>query len=611
MTAFMTYVNEQRGLAFTCYEDLYAWSIGSLADFWESLAQFAKIAFDKAATDIFKPNDGMWNAQFFVGSHLNYAKHCLRRRDEGIALTYYDEGGFVREYTFAALYLQVAACQRLLREAGVKRGDVVAGIVSNIPEAVIIMLATTAMGAIWSACSPEFGAPAILDRLTQISPKVMFCVTSYEFKGVMVDVSQKVAHCREALLSLQKTWVMDKDFLFVPQNGDEVIFESLPFDHPLIILYSSGTTGRPKCIVHGHGGTLLQHTKELMLHTDLKVNDRLMYVTTCGWMMWNWMVSSLAVGATVVLYNGSPLYPTVYQLWSVASHAGVNVFGASAKYLSLLEKSGAKPMEHFDLTAIKTILSTGSPLMSDSYDYVYGSIKTDVCLSSISGGTDIISCFALGCPLLPVYRGEIQCRGLGMAVEVWDETGHAVRDTKGELVCVKPFPSQPIGFWGDVNKEKYRHTYFEKYAGVWTHGDYAMLTSNGSIVIFGRSDAVLNPGGIRIGTAEIYRVVERFSAILEALAVGQQQNGDERVLLFVMLKPEQTLTPDLIASLKRALREQASPRHVPAEIIAVPDFPRTVNGKVSEVAVSRVVNGLPVTNADALMNPEVLTVFLP
>lgn len=608
MWQFMMHVNAHHGLNMHDYNALYAWSIASLSDFWQSFALFAKISWDTVPTRILEPAQPMWDARFFPDGQLNYARHCLMRRDHCPAVMHYDETGHVRTLSFDALYQEVAACQRLLRESGVQRGDVVAGVLPNIPEAIIVMLATTAMGAIWSSCSPEFGVSALMDRLAQICPKVFFYVKTYRFKGQTIDVADNMARCLAGLPSVQHAWSLDEGDTFHPQD-QPVVFEVVPFNHPLCILYSSGTTGKPKCIVHGHGGTLLQHMKELSLHTDLQKDERLLYVTTCGWMMWNWMVSGLSVGACIVLYEGSPLYPTAMHLWEIVSQADVHVLGVGAKYLSILEKQEVMPCNRVPLPSLHTLLSTGSPLMPGSFAYVYEAVKSDICLSSISGGTDIISCFVLGCPLLPVRCGEIQCRGLGMAVEVWDAQGHAVCDEQGELVCVKSFPSQPIGFWNDANKQKYRETYFKKFPNVWTHGDYAMLTGNGSIVIFGRSDATLNPGGIRIGTAEIYNVVERFDAIQEALAIGRKTEGDERVLLYVLLKPGRLLTPVLVDSLKQALHDDASPRHVPHAIIAVPDFPRTVNGKLSEMAVAQVVNGLPVQNEDALLNPEALRYF--
>lgn len=580
--AFMTKVSNETGLSLYHYQDLYDWSIHHSDEFWSAVAEFTGIEVN------------------------NYAQHLLKHPDETLAILAYTEEGLQSTLTRAQLYQRVQRAQAWLKSVGVTREEVVAAVLPNVPEAIIFMLATTALGAIWTSCSPDFGLPALIDRFSQVTPKVLITSPGYIHKGKQIDLHEKNAALHQALPSVQAVHQIDQDLV---ETDEPLTFESLPFDHPAFILYSSGTTGLPKCIVHGHGGTLIQHMKELILHTDLKAGDRLLYLTTCGWMMWNWMVSALGTGASLVLYEGSPLYPRTESLLDLLSQAQVTVFGTSAKFLSTWEKAGVKAQGSEALSTVRTILSTGSPLMPSTFEYVYRDLKSDLCLSSISGGTDIISCFALGCPVLPVYSGELQCRGLGMAVEIWDESGHPVVEQMGELVCVKPFPSMPLKFWSDPDDIKYRKAYFSRFEGVWTHGDYAMLKTNGGLTIFGRSDAVLNPGGVRIGTAEIYRQVETLPAITEALAVGLNHEGDQDILLFVILAPGYTLTEDLIEEIKLRLRQNASPRHVPKKIIAVKDFPRTINGKISEIAVTKILNHQPLDNLGALANPEVLVQF--
>jgi acetoacetyl-CoA synthetase len=506
-------------------------------------------------------------------------------------------------------------------------GDRVAGYLPNIPEAAIAMLAATSLGAIWSSCSPDFGVHGVLDRFGQIGPKVLFTADGYFYAGKCIDSLAPVAEVLAKIPAIQRVVVVpyvnsEPDvarlgaasskavrFDAFGESGIALQFAQMPFNHPLYILYSSGTTGVPKCIVHGAGGTLLQHQKEHLLHTDVERTDRLFYFTTCGWMMWNWLMSGLATGATLVLYDGSPFHPDAGVLWRMAQEEGVTIFGTSAKYISALEKSSFVPAREVDLGALRTLLSTGSPLLPDGFDYVYGSIKSDVLLASISGGTDIVSCFALGCPVRPVHRGEIQCRGLGMAVDIFDDARRPVRGERGELVCTAPFPSMPVGFWNDPDGVKYRAAYFERFPGVWHHGDYAALTEHDGIVIYGRSDAVLNPGGVRIGTAEIYAAVESLTEIIEALAIGQDWLGDVRVVLFVRIKPGVVLDEGLKKKIRDTIRVHTTPRHVPAKIIAVPDIPRTLSGKLTELAVRNVVHGLPVKNVDALANPQALEHF--
>jgi acetoacetyl-CoA synthetase len=523
------------------------------------------------------------------------------------------------------LYEQAMRAAGALRAAGVGPGDRVAGFLPNIPETVIAMLATTSLGAIWSSCSPDFGLQGVLDRFGQIEPKVLFAADGYLYNRRRFDCLERVSHVLENVPAIQRVVVVPytndrlsfeslrgastwEEFLSSGDRGES--FEQLPFDHPLYIMYSSGTTGPPKCIVHGAGGTLIQHLKEHLLHTDLRRQERIFYFTTCGWMMWNWLASALASGAAVVLYDGSPFHPGPGQLFDMAEQERINVFGTSAKYIAAAEKAGVEPVRTHDLPELRAILSTGSPLAPESFDYVYRSVKKDVCLSSISGGTDIISCFALGNPSGPVYRGELQARGLGMRVEVFDEEGQALPPgQKGELVCTGPFPSMPVGFWNDPDGSKYSAAYFERFPGVWRHGDYCELTERGGMIIWGRSDAVLNPGGVRIGTTEIYRVVEKFPEVLEAVAVGQEWDEDVRVVLFVRLRPDVELSAELAEALRKRIREEASPRHVPAKILAIDDIPRTLSGKIAELAVRHAIHGREVKNRDALANPGSLELY--
>jgi acetoacetyl-CoA synthetase len=520
------------------------------------------------------------------------------------------------------LYLEVAKCADLLKSLGISRGDRVAGYMSNNPEAVIAMLATASIGAIWSSCSPDFGVKGVLERFAQIEPRVLFTVDGYRYNGKSIDVLDAVESVVEQVTSIEKVIVIPflasapgvgqiRDTMVYSDfesNKDQIEFEQLPFDHPLYILYSSGTTGKPKCIVHSAGGTLVQHLKEHQLHTDIKRNDRLFYFTTCGWMMWNWLASGLASGCTIVLYDGSPFYPGKNSMWDMVVELGITVFGTSARFIAACAKTRVKPMDKSDLPSLRAILSTGSPLVAESYDYVYQSVKKDVMLSSISGGTDIVSCFVLGNPLRPVYRGEIQCRGLGMAVDVYED-GKPVRGKKGELVCTKPFPSMPLGFWNEPDNLRYHQAYFSRFKGVWAQGDYAEITKHDGLIIYGRSDAVLNPGGIRIGTAEIYRQVEKVDEVLESLCIAQQWDGDVRIVLLVFMRDGSELTADVKDRIRRTIQENTTRRHVPRKILAVPDIPRTLSGKIVELAVRNVVHGDDVKNTEALANPESLDYF--
>jgi acetoacetyl-CoA synthetase len=622
---FVRFVREATGNEdIGSYAPLYDFSIRHPDRFWQLVWEFCGIR----ATGDFEPalvdGDEMLAARWFPNVQLNFAQNLLRFKDDRPALIFRNEWGHEREISYAELQVRVGRIAHALRQAGVAKGDRVAGFLPNLPETIIAMLAATSLGAAWSSCSPDFGVNGVVDRFGQIEPKVLFCADAYPYGGKRHDCLAKVREVLAALPSIERCVVipysgepLQLDGLRNAVSWDEFAggedhpleFAPAPFDHPLYIMYSSGTTGKPKCIVHGAGGTLLQHLKELVLHTDLKREDRIFYYTTCGWMMWNWLVSSLAVGATVVLYDGSPTYPDGNALWNLADEVGISIFGTSAKWIDATAKMGVKPRETHKLGQLKTILSTGSPLAPESFDYVYRDVKERVLLASISGGTDIISCFALGNPLLPVHRGELQSRGLGMKVEVLDEAGKPVREQPGELACAAPFPSMPVMFWNDPEGDKYRAAYFSKVPGVWCHGDRAELTAHNGIIIYGRSDATLNPGGVRIGTAEIYRQVELLPEVLESVAVGQRWQGDERILLFVRLREGVQLDEALRDRIRHQIRANTTPRHVPAKILQVTDIPRTISGKISELAVRAVIHDEPVKNTDALANPGSLELY--
>ena len=605
------------------YDALYEWSIGEAPAFWESLCEFCDVRFDREPeTTLARPNNIM-DAGWFAGSQLNYAAHLLRYDGDKAAIAFFAEDGTRRELSRDELREQVAEIAAGLRAAGVSKGDRVGGFLPNCPEAVIAMLATTSLGAIWSSCSPDFGVNGVVDRFGQIEPKILFAVNGYYYNGKTCDTRPTIESVVGTVDSIRQTVMIPFagglgteiplanaiDWKDLAREGEALSFAPVDFDHPLYIMYSSGTTGAPKCIVHGHGGTLLQHLKEHILHTDIGEHDRLFYFTTCGWMMWNWMVSGLATGATLVLFDGAPFFNDGRILWQMAEDERVTVFGTSAKYISAQEKAGVRPKDEFSLPELRAVLSTGSPLAPESFDYVYDAIGDDLQLASISGGTDILSCFALGNPVLPVRRGELQCRGLGMAVEIWNDQGQSVVGEHGELVCTKPFPSAPVGFWNDPDGARYRAAYFERFEGIWAHGDFAEITDDGGLVIYGRSDAVLNPGGVRIGTAEIYRQVEKLDEIIESIAIGQNWNDDVRVVLFVVLREGIALDEDLQKRIRTVIRTNTTPRHVPAKIVAVPEIPRTKSGKIVELAVRSVVHGEPVKNTEALANPEALAHF--
>jgi acetoacetyl-CoA synthetase len=594
------------------YAELHRWSIERSEEFWELMWKFGEVRGEPGLRRLINGNR-MPGATWFPEGRLNFAENLLKGRDAVLAVSFWGEDRVRRQWSRRQLHDRVSQLVQALRAEGVGKGDRVAGYLPNMPEGVAAMLATTSLGAIWSSCSPDFGVQGVLDRFGQIEPKVLFCTDRYLYGGKEFDQREKNAQVLAGLPSVRKVVVAGYDGGFggfeAGYAPGQILFERVGFNDPLYILYSSGTTGVPKCIVHGVGGTLLQHLKEHRLHSDVREGDRLFYFTTLGWMMWNWLVSGLASGAGLVLYDGSPFVQRGRILFDMADEEGLTHFGTSAKYLDAIAKINLKPRETHRLERLRVVLSTGSPLVPEGFDYVYRSIKEDVCLSSISGGTDIVSCFVLGNPILPVWRGEIQCKGLGLAVEVFDDKGRSLLGEKGELVCTKPFPAMPIGFWNDPDGAKYRAAYFEKYPNVWRHGDWCEITAHGGIVIYGRSDAVLNPGGVRIGTAEIYRQVESLEEVVESLVIGQDWDGDVRVVLFVKLREGLGLDDALVAKIKKRIRDNTTPRHVPAKVLQVADIPRTKSGKIVELAVRNVVHGQPVKNVEALANPEALEHF--
>jgi len=625
---FMAAANQRYELNLADYNELHQWSISHTGQFWSLVWDCCGVIGDKGRRHLINGHS-MPGAQFFPDATLNYSENLLRRRDNSDALVFWGEDRVRTRLSWNDLYDSVSKMAQAFSDMGIKPGDRVAGFMPNMPETIVAMLAASSMGAVWSSCSPDFGEQGVLDRFGQIEPKLLIACDGYFYNGKVIDNLPKLAAVVERLPTLQKVVIVpylrenidqeptvgevDKAQLYCdfiqPYLAKEIEFAQLPFNHPLCILFSSGTTGVPKCIVHSAGGTLIQHLKEQQLHSDIKADDRVFYFTTCTWMMWNWLVSGLASEATLLLYDGSPFYPGGQILFDLADTEQMTHFGTSAKYIDTLKKQAVHPKETHSLSSLRLMASTGSPLVAESFDFVYEHIKSDLYLASIAGGTDIISCFVLGNPMAPVYRGEIACSGLGMAMEVWDDEGYAVYEEKGELVCSKPFPSMPIEFWKDAGDQKYHAAYFERFPNVWTHGDFAEITVNGGMIIHGRSDTTLNPGGVRIGTAEIYRQVEQIEVVLESIVIGQQWEGDVRVVLFVVLREGVELDERLIQQIKNKIRSGASPRHAPAKIIAVADIPRTKSGKITELAVRDIVEGRQVKNKEALANPEALALY--
>jgi acetoacetyl-CoA synthetase len=624
MYRFMQRVNQTYGLHCTAYNELYQWSVENIAAFWAEMWRFAGIKASKDYQRVIDDPARMVGAQWFTGSRLNFAENLLRYRDEETALIFRGEDSVRRTLTYKELYVATAKVAAALRQAGIVAGDRVVGFMPNMPESIIAMLAATSIGAIWSSCSPDFGIKGVLDRFGQTRPRILFTADGYYFKGKAVDSLAKISKISKEIPSIEKIIVVPyiretPDISYLPgaihyrdfssNDADEIEFVQLPFAHPLYIMYSSGTTGLPKCMVQSAGGVLLHQLKELLLHTDLKRDDTIFYFTTCGWMMWNWLTTSLAVGAALVLYDGNPFHPGPDALWRMAEEEKITVFGTSAGYIAALKNAGVKPGKEFNLSPLKALLSTGSPLSKEDFHFIYREIKADLQLASISGGSDLNGCFALGNPMGPVYEGELQCRGLGMKVFAYDEDGSPVVGKQGELVCTAPFPSMPIYFWDDRDGKKYQSAYFEGFPGVWTHGDFIEVTERGGLIMYGRSDATLNPGGVRIGTAEIYRIIEQMEEIEDSVVVGQKWQNDNRVILFVKMKSNSDLTDELQQRIRKNIRWNASPRHVPAKIIEVPDIPYTLNMKKVELAVQKMIHGQEVKNKDALKNPEALDFF--
>jgi acetoacetyl-CoA synthetase len=629
ITAFGKHIEHKYGVQLPDYPALHRWSVGQRAEFWREVWDTCGVIASARGDTVLADGDRMPGAKFFPDARLNFAQNLLRRRDTETALVFQSETGATSRTSYKDLYEDVSRITQALRAMNIQPGDRVAAFLPNIPETVVMALACHAVGAVWSSCSPDFGVQGVLDRFRQIEPRVLIACDGYFYGGKQIDTLEKVRQIKDGLPSLDRVLIVPHlrqttgdtltvgrikgarlvlDYLLRYTPGD-IEFTQLPFGHPIYILYTSGTTGLPKCIVHGAGGTLLQHLKEHRLHFDIRRNDRVFWFTTCGWMMWNWLVSVLASEATLLLYDGSPFQPNANALFDLAARERMTHLGVSAKYIQAIQKAGIKPLATHDLSALRLIGSTGSTLLPEGFDYVYANVKKDVCLSSFSGGTDIISGFVGGAPTLPVRSGEIQGKTLGMAVEVWNETGQRVVGEKGELVCTKAFPSMPIGFWNDADGARYRAAYFEKFPNVWAHGDFAEETPDGGFFIYGRSDATLNPGGVRIGTAEIYRQVEQLDDVMESVAIGQDWEGDVRVVLFVVMRPGVTLNDELREKIRRQIRQGASPRHVPAKIVEVAEIPRTRSGKITELAIRDVVHGRPVQNAEALANAEALEYF--
>jgi acetoacetyl-CoA synthetase len=626
MYRFMAYVNRNNERNFEEYGELHDWSIRNLPEFWADMWQVAEIVTSREYDSVIDDTNRMPGAKWFAGARLNFAENLLRYRDDSTAIVFRGEAMEASvSVSYGELYDHVARLAKSLRQAGVSVGDRVVGYMPNVPETIIAMLAATSIGAVWSSCSPDFGVKGVLDRFGQIEPKVLFVANGYSYNGKRINSLDDMTGILEGLSRKPIIVVVPYtekradigglagavhygDFISRETNL-EIAFEQLPFDHPLYIMYSSGTTGLPKCMVQSAGGILIHHIKELMLHTDVKREDRIFYFTTCGWMMWNWLVSSLSLGATIVLFDGAPLYPDAGTLFKLAEEEKITILGTSAKFLDSVERAGLKPGATFNLSSLRTILSTGSTLSRESYDFVYRHIKGDLCLSSIAGGTDLNGCFFAGNPMGPVYKGELQCRCLGMHVQAFNEAGRPVTNQKGELVCLSPFPSMPIYFWKDEDGEKYHHAYFDVYPGIWRHGDFIEINDHGGIVMYGRSDTTLNPGGVRIGTSEIYRVIETMKDVADSLVVSQEWDGDVRVILFVRLEDGIALNDNLKKRIKENVRRHCSPRHVPAKVIAIDDIPYTINMKKVELAVRKIIHNEPVLNRDALANPEALELY--
>ena len=624
LEAFRLQVNSRFNLKIENYSELHSWSISNINDFWKAIWGFMAIKCSSNYNQVVDDENKMPGAKWFDGLLFNFAENLLRIKSDKAAIIFQSENADSKIISYNELYDEVEKVASTLRKMGIKNGDRIVGIMPNLAETVIAMLATTSIGAIWSSCSPDFGTQGILDRFTQINPKIIFASDGYFYKGKSFDSLNKLKDLLNHLPSVRKVIITP----FVRENPDissinnslvwndfidpkpnPIIFEQVPFDHPLYIMYSSGTTGKPKSIVHGAGGTLIQHLKELRLHTDININDTVFYFTTCGWMMWNWLVSNLAIGSTILLYDGSPFHPDRNSMWDMIDNYKVSHFGTSPKFLETCRDTKLSPIKTHSLKSLKSILSTGSPLVEECFEYVYKHIKKNIQLSSISGGTDIISCFALGNPILPVINGEIQCLGLGMDVAAFNNNGEDLVNKKGELVCKKAFPSMPVYFWNDKNGKKFFDAYFNKFKNVWHHGDFIEINNYGGVKIFGRSDATLNPGGIRIGTAEIYRVVDRFDAVNDSLVIGQSINDDERVILFIIISNGYKFSNKLVHDIKKTIFKECSPRHVPEIILEAKDIPYTINGKKVEIAVKKVINGENVKNKDALKNPEALDLF--
>lgn len=626
MTRFIKFVNQKYSEKFTSYNDVYQWSIDRITDFWAAMWDFVEIKASRKYDQVVDDLTTFPGARWFIGAKLNFAENLLRYRDDRVAFIFRGETQKSARMTYRDLYATVARLSESLRTIGVKPGDRVAGYMPNLMETAIAMLAATSVGAVWASCATDIGGHAVLDRLGQIEPTVLFTVDGYFYKGKSFSSLGNAAEVAQAIPSLKKVVVVSyagskadissipnavhyEDFLS-EEKGSPIEFEQLPFDHPLYIMFSSGTTGKPKCMVQGAGNILINHLKELIVHTDLKRSDRIFYITTCSWMMWNWLLSSLGVGATIVLYEGNPNYPDAGAMWKLVQDEKITIFGLSASYINYLRSEGIRPGTNYDLSSLREISQTGSALSTEGFEWVYCEIKEDLHFNSISGGTDINGCFAIGSPIQPVYAGELQGPALAMKVKAYDESGNPVWDQQGELVCEAPAPPMPLYFWNDPNGEKYKSAYFEHYPRVWRHGDYVtMHADTGGIIFYGRSDAVLKPSGVRIGTAEIYNVVEKMEGIADSLAIGQQWEGDQRIILFVKLAPGVRLTEELKDKIRKTLREKASHRHVPSIVMEMPDAPYTLNMKKVESAVTNIIHGRPVLNRDALMNPEVLGYF--